>query len=257
MSCFEALLIENLTVHYALNLALFDVSLSVPTQKIVGIVGPNGAGKSTLIKAILGITPKIHGKVLVLGKPLNETLPQIAYIPQRQTIDWNFPISVKEVVLMGGFARYKWLKRPSSVEKNQAKELIKKFGLEPFENRQISELSGGQQQRLFLARAFMQEAQIYFFDEPFVGVDLSTEKMLVETFKELKKEGKTIFIVHHDLTTLKEYFDWLILLNKRLVFCGDIQEALKTEHLKAAYGSQSAYFDEILERSFKQQKGHL
>lgn len=250
-----ALSVENLTVHYASNLALFDVSLSVPSQKIVGIIGPNGAGKSTLIKSILGVTPKVHGKIEIFGKSVDEMSKEIAYIPQRQSIDWTFPITVMEVVLMGGFSRFGFFKRPSQEEKNKALNLLNKFGLQHLQKRQISELSGGQQQRLFLARALMQEANIYFFDEPFVGVDLTTEKMLVETFKTLKKEGKTIFIVHHDLSTIHEYFDWIILLKQRLVACGCIDTALTKENLNAAYGLQATYFEEILNRSLKQKQG--
>ena len=252
---FEALSIENLTVQYASNLALFDISLSIPEKKIIGIIGPNGAGKSTLIKAILEITPKLHGQVKILGSNLSQVTSQIAYIPQRQTIDWTFPITVIDVVLMGGYSRYNFFKRPSIKEKEKATELLKKFGLLDFQSRQISQLSGGQQQRLFLARAMMQEATVYFFDEPFVGIDLLTEKMIVETFKDLQKKGKTIFVVHHDLSTIHEYFDWLILLKQRLVACGNIQSVLTKEHLQAAYGSQSSYFEEILNRSVKQKKG--
>ena len=212
---YQSLEVENLTVHYANNLALFDVTFSVPTQKIIGIIGPNGAGKSTLIKAILGLTSKIHGTIKINGIPVEKTTKSLAYIPQRQSIDWSFPITVLEVVLMGGFSRYNFFKIPSKEEKAKAKELLKKFGLFEFQKRQINELSGGQQQRLFLARAMMQDAKIYFFDEPFVGVDLSTEKMIIETFKGLQKEGKTIFVVHHDLNTVHDYFDWIILLKQR------------------------------------------
>ena len=254
---FQALSVENLTVHYASNLALFDVSFSIPIQKIVGIIGPNGAGKSTLIKAVLGITPKAHGKIHILEKPVKKNSHLIAYIPQRQSIDWNFPITVLEVVFMGGFYRFGFFKRPNQREKDKAIELLKKFGLDHLQKRQISELSGGQQQRLFLARAMMQEATIYFFDEPFVGVDLATEKMLIETFKELRQEGKTIFVVHHDLSTIHEYFDWVILLKQRLVACGNVKEVLTQENLKSAYGIQSSYFEEILNRSLKQKQGLL
>lgn len=251
----DALTVENLTVHYAENLALFDISFSVPKKKIIGIIGPNGAGKSTLIKAVLGITPKIHGKIEILGSNPQKMLKKVAYIPQRQTIDWNFPITVLEVVMMGGFHRYGLLKRPCNTEKVKGIELLKKFGLELLQARQISELSGGQQQRLFLARAMMQEAEIYFFDEPFVGIDLATEKMLIDTFKELRDLGKTIFVVHHDLTTIHEYFDWIVLLKQRLVSYGSVQSALTPEHLKSAYGIQASYFEEILNRSLKQKQG--
>ncbi len=252
---FQALSIENLTVNYASNLALFDISFSVPIQKIVGIIGPNGAGKSTLIKAVLGITPKSHGKIYILDQPVSKNAHLIAYIPQRQSIDWNFPITVLEVVLMGGFHRYGFFKRPNNEEKQKAFQLLKKFGLDRLQKRQISELSGGQQQRLFLARAMMQEATIYFFDEPFVGVDLATEKMLIQTFKELRNQGKTIFVVHHDLSTIHEYFDWVILLKQRLVACGSVQEVLNHENLKSAYGIQASYFEEILNRSLRQKQG--
>jgi manganese/zinc/iron transport system ATP- binding protein len=254
---YTALQIDNLTVHYASNLALFDVSLTVPTQKITAVIGPNGAGKSTLIKAVLGITKKAHGKIEILGRPFHKVSNQIAYVPQRQVIDWTFPITVLEVVMMGGFRRYNFFKRPSTYEKEKAYALLKKFGLEELKNRQISELSGGQQQRLFLARSLMQEAEIYFFDEPFVGVDLATEKMLIETFKELKEKGKSLFIVHHDLSTIHEYFDWVILLKQRLIACGNNQSVLTKENLKAAYGIQASYFDEILSRSLKQKQGLL
>jgi manganese/zinc/iron transport system ATP- binding protein len=252
---YQALTVENLTVHYSSSLALFDVSFSIPSQKIVGIIGPNGAGKSTLIKAILGITPKVHGTIQIFNRPFEQMSSSVAYIPQRQSIDWNFPITVLEVVLMGGFARYGFFKRPSKQEREKALLLLEQFGLKELAKRQISELSGGQQQRLFLARAMMQDATIYFFDEPFVGVDLATEKMLIQTFKDLKKLGKTIFIVHHDLSTIQEYFDWLILLKQRLVACGNTEVVLTKENLKAAYGLQATYFEEILTRAVKQKQG--
>lgn len=254
---YTALEIENLTVHYASNLALFDVSLSVPTQKITAVIGPNGAGKSTLIKAVLGITKKAHGKIEMLGKSSHKALDLVAYVPQRQAIDWTFPITVIEVVMMGGFSRYGFFKRANQLEKEKGLALLKKFGLYDLKNRQISELSGGQQQRLFLARSFMQEAEIYFFDEPFVGVDLATEKMLIESFKELRDQGKSLFVVHHDLSTIHEYFDWVILLKQRLIACGNTQSVLSKENLKAAYGIQASYFDEILSRSLKQKQGLL
>lgn len=254
---YTALSIENLTVHYGSTLALFDITCSIPIQKITAIVGPNGAGKSTLIKAILGIEKKAHGTIDLLGAPFHKHQKKVAYVPQRQSIDWQFPITAFEVVMMGGFNRYGWLKRPCAAEREKGEALMKKFGLSDLKNRPIHALSGGQQQRLFLARALMQEAEIYFFDEPFIGVDLGTEKLLIETFQDLKAMGKSLFVVHHDLSTLHEYFDWAILINKRLIACGSLESVLTKDNLKAAYGIQASYFEEILHRSLKQKQGLL
>jgi manganese/zinc/iron transport system ATP- binding protein len=252
---YRALKVSNLTVHYASLLALWDISLEVPKQKLICIIGPNGAGKSTFMKALLGIVPKVSGSSEFFDQPIGKVRQKIAYVPQRISIDWQFPITAIEVVLMGGYHRYGLLKNPKKCDVEEAKLLMQKFGILDLASRQISELSGGQQQRLFLARALMQRAEIYFFDEPFAGVDLLTEKMMMDAFKELKNQGKTIFVIHHDLNTVQEYFDWVILLKQRLVANGPTNQVFNAEHLSVAYGGRSAYLDEILERSLKQQQG--
>jgi manganese/zinc/iron transport system ATP- binding protein len=252
---YRALKVSNLTVHYASLLALWDISLEVPKQKLVCIIGPNGAGKSTFMKALLGIVPTVSGSSEFFDQSIGKVRQKIAYVPQRISIDWQFPITAIEVVLMGGYHRYGLFKNPKKSDVEEAKLLMQKFGILDLASRQISELSGGQQQRLFLARALMQRAEIYFFDEPFAGVDLLTEKMMMEAFKELKNQGKTIFVVHHDLNTVQEYFDWVILLKQRLVANGPTNQVFNAEHLSVAYGGRSAYLDEILERSVKQQQG--
>ena len=231
-----ALNIRNLTVAYKEKAVLSDVDIRIPEGTLLGIVGPNGAGKTTLIKSILGLVKPLAANISILGKPLTLHRRHIAYVPQRTTIDWDFPINVLDVVLMGSYSRLGWFFRPGQQEKQQALAALEKVGMTEYASRQIGQLSGGQQQRVFLARALMQNPSIYLMDEPFAGVDMSTEKMIISLLKELAQKGKTILVVHHDLQKLQEYFDWLLLLNVHKVACGPITQVFTPENIIATYG---------------------
>lgn len=231
----KALDIENLHVSYQDTKALSNISLSVDKGKIVGIVGPNGAGKSTLIKAVLGLTPIDAGNIKIYGQTLNEMRKRIAYVPQRANIDWNFPIIVKKTVLLGTYPRLGILKRPKRKDKEWAKECLRKVGMEEYANRQIGELSGGEQQRVFVARALAQKADCYFLDEPFIGIDVSSENIIINILRELRNEGKTIFVVHHDLTKVEGLFDDIILINKKLIGCGPVNKVFVPKLVEETY----------------------
>ena len=240
----NAVKVEQLVVHYDKTPVLWEINFEIPKGQLVGIIGPNGAGKSTLLKTLLGIHKPLAGQISFFGRPYKEMQKQIAYVPQRSSVDWNFPISVLDVVLMGRYGKLGILKWAKKSDRDAAKEALDRVGMLPFAKRQISALSGGQQQRVFLARALLQEADLYFMDEPFAGVDMATEKALVELLTTLKSEGKTLFIVHHDLTTVKSYFDWVILLNSCLIDHGPVEEVFHEENLKRAYGSSSYLLSE-------------
>ncbi|WP_159886336.1 metal ABC transporter ATP-binding protein [Paenibacillus puerhi] len=230
--------IQGLTVAYQKKPVLRDISLTIPEGKLIGIIGPNGAGKSTLIKATLGLIPKVTGSVTIFGRPYQEQRKLIGYVPQRESVDWDFPTSALDVVMMGRYGHLGWFKRPGAREKEYAMDCLEKVGMADFAGRQISQLSGGQQQRIFLARALAQDARLYFMDEPFVGVDAATEKAIVTLLNELKKQGKTVLVVHHDLATVKEYFDWIILLNVELMGIGPTPEWFTKDHLQKTYGGR-------------------
>lgn len=227
--------VKHLTVSYDGNEVVQDVSFSFKKGNVIGIIGPNGAGKSTLLKAMLGLVPKKYGEVTVDGKSIDLFRKKIAYVPQRTTIDWDFPITVRHTVLLGTYPHLGLFKLPSKREKQLADQNLQKVGMEQFKNRQISELSGGQQQRVFLARALTQEADLFFLDEPFVGVDVKSEQVLIGLLHQLRDEGKTIFIVHHDLTKVSDYFDQLVLLNRRLVDAGPVRDVMTQQNLLDAY----------------------
>ena len=231
----KALDIRNLNVSYQNTEALRNISLSIDTGKIVGIVGPNGAGKSTLIKAVLGLTPIDDGNIKIYGQTLNEMRKRVAYVPQRANIDWNFPIIVKKTVLLGTYPRLGILKRPKRKDKEWAMECLRKVGMEEYANRQIGELSGGEQQRVFVARALAQKADCYFLDEPFVGIDVTSENIIINILRGLRKEGKTIFVVHHDLTKVEGFFDDVILINKELIACGPVNQVFVPKLVEEAY----------------------
>lgn len=239
--------INDLTVAYREKPVLWDIDFSAPQGVLMAIVGPNGAGKSTLVKSILGLIKPAAGQILVLGKPYKTNSRLIGYVPQRSSVDWDFPTSVLDVVLMGGYGQLGWIKRPGKKEKHLAMESLEKVGMSEFAKRQISQLSGGQQQRVFIARAFMQDAPIYLMDEPFAGVDAATEKSIIALLRELKRQGKTVICVHHDIQTLKEYFEWVMLLNIRSVALGPVKEILTEENLKRAYGGRSAFLTGLKE----------
>jgi len=235
--------VENLTVAYHRKPVLQEVSFSVPEGKLIGIIGPNGAGKSTLIKAILGLIPRASGEVSIYGKPYKQQRKLVGYVPQRGSVDWDFPTNALDVVLMGRYGHIGWFKRPGKKDVDYALSCLEKVGMKEFAHRQISQLSGGQQQRVFLARALAQDATIYFMDEPFVGVDAATEKAIISLLNELKAQGKTVLVVHHDLQTVKEYFDWVLLLNLRKVAIGPTEETFTIENLQKTYGGRLAFLD--------------
>jgi manganese/zinc/iron transport system ATP- binding protein len=231
-----AISIDDLTVAYNYKPVLWDIDLAIPKGVLMAIVGPNGAGKSTLIKAILDIVKPIAGSVTVFGKPYKKQRKLVAYVPQKGSVDWDFPTTALDVVLMGTYGSLGWIKRPGKLERKSALEALEKVGMLPFRNRQINQLSGGQQQRIFLARALVQNAEIYFMDEPFQGVDATTEKAIINILKTLRKAGKTVVVVHHDLQTVPEYFDWVTFLNVKKIATGSVKDVFNNENLVKTYG---------------------
>jgi manganese/zinc/iron transport system ATP- binding protein len=234
----RAIEVTDLTVAYRDKPVLWDVDLSVPEGVLLAIVGPNGAGKTTLIKSMLGLVDVAAGQTLIYGEPYAVQRQLVAYVPQRGSVDWDFPTSVLDVVMMGLYGRLGWLKRPGKRERELAHEALDKVGMADFAERQISQLSGGQQQRVFLARALVQDAQVYFMDEPFQGVDATTERAIVTLLQELRQAGKTLVVVHHDLQTVPEYFDWVLLLNVRRIAAGPVEEVFTEENLRLTYGGR-------------------
>jgi len=230
--------VHNLSVAYNRIPVLWDIDFELPMGQIIGIVGPNGSGKSTLLKAIMGLVPLSSGFSKLFDKNLDLVRDRVAYVPQRESVDWNFPATVEDVVRMGRYKPGKLFNRLSSIDKQLASEAIDKVKLTPYKDRQISQLSGGQQQRVFLARALAQGADMYVMDEPFVGVDVATEKTILELLISMKNEGKTVVIVHHDLQTVSDSFDYLVLLNTRLIAHGPTKDILTEENLQATYGGQ-------------------
>ena len=243
-----AIEVRDLTVAYRDRPVLWDVDLDVPVGVLMAIVGPNGAGKTTLIKSVLGLVEPAAGQVLVNGRPYESERKSVAYVPQRGSVDWDFPTNVLDVVMMGLYGRLGWLKRPGRREREMAMTALHKVGMEEFADRQISQLSGGQQQRVFLARALVQDASIYLMDEPFQGVDATTEKAIVVLLQELREAGSTVVVVHHDLQTVPEYFDWVLLLNVRRVAAGPVSEVFTDENLRATYGGRVPYISDDLAR---------
>ena len=233
--------VDDLTVAYREKPVLWDIDLKVPRGVLMAIIGPNGAGKTTLIKTILGLVKPAAGRVLIHGRLYKEQRHLVAYVPQRGSVDWDFPTNVLDVVMMGRYGELGWIRRPGKTEQQLAEEALQKVGMLDFKKRQISQLSGGQQQRVFLARALVQEAQVYFMDEPFQGVDATTEKAIVKLLKELREAGKTVLVVHHDLQTVSEYFDWVMLLNVRSIASGKVREAFTENNLRLAYGGKVAF----------------
>lgn len=250
-----ALLVEQLCVNYDKTPVLWDISLSVPKGNLVGIIGPNGAGKSTFIKTVLGLVEPLAGRVEFFGLPLKHFRGQVAYVPQRESVDWDFPITVRDLVLMGRYGRLGILRWPRQTDRDAADHYLDKVGMAAYAKRQISQLSGGQQQRVFIARALLQEAEVFFLDEPFSGIDMATEKVIMKLLHQLKLDGKTVFVVHHDLNTVEHYFDWLILLNMRLVAAGPTSEVYHPDTLYATFGKSYALFDEAFKLSQYRSKG--
>ncbi len=235
--------VTDLTVAYQEKPVLWDIDMTVPEGTLMAIVGPNGAGKTTLIKAVLGLIKPAAGKVRIYGKSYIEQRHLVGYVPQRGSVDWDFPTSVLDVVMMGRYGRIGWFKRPGQQDRELALAALEKVGMAKFAERQISQLSGGQQQRTFLARALVQDAQVYFMDEPFQGVDATTERAIVTLLKELRAAGKTVVVVHHDLQTVPEYFDWVMLLNVRRIASGPVGDVFTEENLRRTYGGRIAFLN--------------
>lgn len=238
--------IQDLTVAYHRKPVLWDVDLILPEGRLIAVVGPNGAGKSTLIKAILNLVPKASGSVRVFGKPYEKERHRVGYVPQRESVDWDFPVNAVDVVAMGLYRRIGWLRPVSKKHRNTALQELKKVGMEAYAYRQISQLSGGQQQRVFLARALAQNADLYFMDEPFAGVDVATERAIIHLLKELKASGKTCIVVHHDLQTVPSYFDHVVLLNMRVVAHGPTETVFTEDNLKKTYGGKLTLLSQAL-----------
>ena len=233
-----AIEVNDLTVAYREKPVLWDVDLTVPAGVLMAIVGPNGAGKTTLIKAMLGLLQPAAGQILIFGKPSIEQRRLVAYVPQRGSVDWDFPTSVLDVVQMGRYGALGWLRRVGKRERDLAMAALEKVGMADLAHRQISQLSGGQQQRVFLARALVQDARVYLMDEPFQGVDARTERAIVTVLQSLREAGDTVLVVHHALQTVREYFDWVTLLNVRRVAAGPVEEVFTEENLRITYGGR-------------------
>lgn len=250
-----ALKVEQLTVSYDKTPVLWDIGLEVPQGQLVGIIGPNGAGKSTFLKAVLGLIRPIAGKISYFGQPIQAVQKKIAYIPQRESVDWEFPITVNELVLMGRYGELGLFKRPRQADHQAVEHYLNIVGLSAYKDRQINQLSGGQQQRAFFARALIQEADVYFLDEPFTGIDAGTEATLIQLLKKLVKEKKTVFVVHHDLNTVENLFSWVILLNLRLVGNGPTASVFNPQLLKQTYGKSFNLFDEAAKLAQEKLRG--
>lgn len=240
-----ALETHDLTVTYHKRPVLYGIDLAIPEGNLVGIIGPNGAGKSTFIKSVMGVTPSVSGWVKVFGKPLKQTITRVGYVPQRGSVDWDFPVTVMDVALQGTFGKLGMFRRVGKKQRMLAEEALDKVGMLTYAKRQIGNLSGGQQQRVFLARAISQDCDLYFMDEPFVGVDAATESAIIELLQEMRKKGKTVVVVHHDLQTAPEYFDMLMLLNMRLISFGPTADVFTKGLLQKTYGGKLTILSEI------------
>jgi manganese/zinc/iron transport system ATP- binding protein len=240
-----AIVVNDLTVAYRDRPVLWDIDVVVPPGVLMAIVGPNGAGKTTLIKAILGLVRPAAGEVLIFGKPYESQRRLVGYVPQRGSVDWDFPTTVLDVVMMGRYGALGWFRRPGAAERDASMRALDQVGMADFAGRQISQLSGGQQQRVFLARALVQDAAVYLMDEPFQGVDARTEHAIVALLQELRGQGKTVVVVHHDLQSVPEYFDWVMLLNVRRIALGPVAEVFTDENLRTAYGGKLPFVTHV------------
>lgn len=230
-----ALEISSLWAAYDKSPVIYDIDLKIPQGKIVGVIGPNGAGKSTLIKAILGLIPKTFGTIKIFGHPIRKSLKRLGYVPQRESIDWDFPVTVFDVVMMGRYNKLGLFQRPKKEDHDAVMRCLERVGMNDFHDRQISNLSGGQQQRIFLARALAQNADLYFMDEPFSAVDARTEQSIISVLHELRSAGKTLIIIHHDLSTSKKYFDYIVLINRQIVASGPTETTFTLPNLERTY----------------------
>ncbi|TVR82603.1 MAG: ABC transporter ATP-binding protein [Rhodospirillales bacterium] len=237
-----ALHIEDLTVRYGATVALWDIDLDIPPGRLVAIVGPNGSGKSTLLKAVVGLLRPVAGHVRIFGQPISRARSRVAYVHQRAEVDWDFPATVLEVVTMGLYRRIGWLRPVRKTHRRAAMEALAEVGMEAFAERQIGQLSGGQQQRVFIARALIQQADLVLLDEPMAGVDAVSEDIILSLLRNLRDRGKSVVVVHHDLSTVRRRFDWMALLNRRLIAQGEMHDVYTPANLKAAYGGQMAVF---------------
>jgi manganese/zinc/iron transport system ATP- binding protein len=243
----NAIEVHDLTVTYDRKPVLWDIDVTIPTGKLVAIVGPNGAGKSTLLKSILGLLTPSSGFVRALDRPIRDVRRLLGYVPQRESVDWDFPISVLDVVIMGRYGKIGWIRRPGKEDRAAALFSLEQVGMADFAERQISQLSGGQQQRVFLARALAQDAQVYLMDEPFAGVDAATERAIIEVLRSLRAGGRTVVAVHHDLQTIQEYFDWVVMLNLHMVAAGPVDTVFTTDNLQKTYGGRLTILDKVAE----------
>jgi manganese/zinc/iron transport system ATP- binding protein len=248
-----AIEVHDLTVAYPAHPVLWDVDLTLPEGRLIAIVGPNGAGKSTLLKAVLGLVQPTTGWVQIFGAPYQQRRPWVGYVPQRESVDWDFPTSALDVVTMGLYGRIGWLRRPSHHHRQTALDCLDKVGIRDLAHRQISQLSGGQQQRVFLARALAQDAKLYLMDEPFAGVDATTERAILTLLQELRTQGRTVVAVHHDLQTVAEYFDHVVLLNLRLVAAGPVATTFTQENIQRTYGGRLTLLSRAAEALYADQ----
>jgi manganese/zinc/iron transport system ATP- binding protein len=254
-SASSPLAVHDVTVAYHRKPVLWDIDFDAPEGQLTAIVGPNGAGKSTLIKASMGLIPLAAGRIEIFGKPVRAQRKLVGYVPQRGSVDWDFPVSALDVVCMGRYREIGWCRPVSRAHKAVSMECLDRVGMADFARRQISQLSGGQQQRVFLARALAQDAKIYFMDEPFAGVDAATEIAIVEVLRTLRDDGRTVICVHHDLQTIPDYFDHVLLLNMRIVAQGPVAEVFTKENLHKAYGGRLTLLDEASEALARSAKG--
>ena len=239
------LAIHDMTVAYHRRPVLWDIDYDAPPGKLTAIVGPNGSGKTTLIKAAVDLVPRASGDVRFFGSAYHKVRHRVGYVPQRGSVDWDFPVNALDVVAMGLYKQIGWLRPVTRRYRDQAMHYLERVGMADYAKRQISQLSGGQQQRVFLARALSQQADVYLMDEPFVGVDAATERAIVVILQELREAGKAALVVHHDLQTVPEYFDHVLLLNMRIVATGPIPDVFTPENLRATYGGKLALLDQV------------
>jgi manganese/zinc/iron transport system ATP- binding protein len=239
--------IYDLTVAYHRKPVIWDVSFDVPPGKLVGVVGPNGAGKSTLLKAVMDLVPRASGRIRVYGRSYRKNRHRVGYVPQRESVDWDFPVDALDVVAMGLYGKIGWCLPVTRKHRRTAREALDRVGIADLASRQISQLSGGQQQRTFLARALVQDADLYLMDEPFAAVDAATERAIVQILHDMKDDGKTALVIHHDLQTVADYFDYVVLLNMRVVAAGPTEEVFTTENLQKTYGGRLTLLDEVTE----------
>lgn len=237
--------VRDLTVAYHRQPVLWNIDYVAPASGLVAIVGPNGAGKSTFLKAVLDLVPRASGTVEFFGQRYRDVRQRVAYVPQRASVDWDFPVTALDVVAMGLYGRLGWFRPVTRAARRQSLEALERVGLAEFAQRQISQLSGGQQQRVFLARALVQQADLYFMDEPFAGVDAATERTIISLLQELQSQGRTGLVVHHDLQTVPEYFSHVLLLNTRVIAAGAVSEVFTEENLRRTYQGRLSLLDQV------------